>query len=223
MADEKKPVESNRIAVFEPHPDPFVEAVWWIFTFLVAAFILNGFISLFTSARFTSIRIIDWIKHFFLILVSWVEFLKLLSIAFTLVIIALLIYTYIKLRAIREIDRKLFYPETDGASVTDKNLQWELILAHIESLNENDWRTAVLEADIILGDLLDTLFLPGETIGDKLKAVEKSDFTTVDNAWEAHKVRNQIAHEGSAFQLSQREAKRVIHLYQEVFEEFKII
>jgi len=36
-------------------------------------------------------------------------------------------------------------------------------------------------------------------MGDKLKAVEKSDFNSIELAWEAHKARNMIAHEGSDF------------------------
>ena len=67
------------------------------------------------------------------------------------------------------------------------------------------------------------LNLHGDTIGDKLKAVEKSDFLTIDNAWEAHKARNQIAHDGADFQLNQREAMRIISLYESVFREFQMI
>ena len=65
--------------------------------------------------------------------------------------------------------------------------------------------------------------LPGNTIGEKLKAVEKSDFISLDNAWEAHKVRNSIAHEGMNHILNQREVNRVIDMYKTVFEEFRII
>ena len=35
--------------------------------------------------------------------------------------------------------------------------------------------------------------------------------------------RNQIAHEGSAFELNQHEVRRIIDLYKQVFEEFQII
>lgn len=101
--------------------------------------------------------------------------------------------------------------------------KWKQIVAHSESQVPSDWRLCIIEADIILEDLLGTLNLPGDTIGDKLKAVEKSDFLTLDSAWEAHKVRNQIAHEGSNFLLNQREARRVISLYEAVFKEFHII
>ena len=103
------------------------------------------------------------------------------------------------------------------------NPQWEKIQKLMESANENDWRQAIIEADIILDDVLNKLSLLGETMGDKMKFIEKSDLTTIDNAWEAHKIRNQIAHDGTSFMINHREAKRVIGLYQSVFEELQII
>ena len=63
----------------------------------------------------------------------------------------------------------------------------------------------------------------GDDLGSKLRGATKADFKTLDQAWEAHKVRNDIAHDGSNFLLSQREAKRVINLYRQVFEEFYYI
>lgn len=101
--------------------------------------------------------------------------------------------------------------------------KWDKIIAQSESANSSDWRLAIIEADIMLDDLLAVLHLPGETMGDKLKAVEKSDFNTIDLAWEAHKARNMIAHEGSNFLLNQRETRRIISLYEAVFKEFHLI
>lgn len=101
--------------------------------------------------------------------------------------------------------------------------RWQDILKHSESENPSDWRFAIIEADILLDELLDQLRLPGNTIGDKLKAVEPSDFLTLDNAWEAHKARNQIAHQGSNFLLNQHETRRIIALYASVFKEFGLI
>jgi hypothetical protein len=104
-----------------------------------------------------------------------------------------------------------------------ENKKWVLVQEHINSDDPNKWKLAILEADIILSELLDTLNLPGTSIGEKLKAIEPSDFTNIENAWEGHKIRNEIAHQGSDFLINQREAKRIIGLYQTVFEEFKII
>ena len=105
-------------------------------------------------------------------------------------------------------------------SMTEK---WQKILEKSESDNPSDWRLCIIEADIMLDDLLQTLNLPGDTIGEKLKAVEKSDFNTIEYAWEAHKARNMIAHEGSDFLLNQREVRRIISLYEAVFKEFFLI
>jgi hypothetical protein len=104
-----------------------------------------------------------------------------------------------------------------------ENPKWKLVEEHINSDDPNKWKLAILEADIILSEMLEKLSLPGESVGEKLKAVEPSDFDTLDQAWEAHKIRNAIAHQGSDFILNQREAKRVIGLYSEVFKEFEII
>ncbi len=98
--------------------------------------------------------------------------------------------------------------------------KWQNVMNHADSPNASDWRQAIIEADIILGEILTKMSYQGEGIGEQLKQANKADFNTLDQAWEAHKVRNQIAHEGSDFHLDQHEAKRVINLYRQVFEEF---
>lgn len=127
-------------------------------------------------------------------------------------------------------EKAKLYPENMPTSFKDSQPahsplleKWQKILAHSESMNPSDWRFAIIEADIILDELLDQLHLPGDTMGDKLKAVEPSDFLTLDSAWEAHKARNQIAHQGSDFLLNQREVRRIISLYGLVFKEFGLI
>ncbi len=114
-------------------------------------------------------------------------------------------------------------PVSDGSPPNPMLERWRKIVANSESDNPSDWRIAVIEADIILDELLNTLRLPGETIGEKLKAVEQSDFTTIEAAWEAHKARNMIAHQGNNFAVNQREIRRIISLYESVFREFYLI
>ncbi len=154
---------------------------------------------------------------------SALSYLKLISVIFSLALILLIAYIVFHLTELRKNQHTLLYPAAPVADLPDINPKWTKILAQVESQNENDWKLAIIEADIMLADILDKLSLPGETMGDKMKAVEKSDFTTIDNAWEAHKIRNQVAHEGSDFVLNQREARRVVALYQTVFEEFQVI
>ncbi|TSC62515.1 MAG: Uncharacterized protein Greene041614_410 [Parcubacteria group bacterium Greene0416_14] len=116
----------------------------------------------------------------------------------------------------------------EGARAKEKkgayrNEKWDRVLNHIESENPSDWRLAILECDIILEEMAEVMGYHGENLGEKLKNVERSDFTTIDQAWEAHKVRNMIAHEGSDFLISAHEVRRVVDLYRQVFEEFKYI
>ncbi len=105
----------------------------------------------------------------------------------------------------------------------NENPKWREIVDLTGSANPNDWRQAILLADVMLGDLLQTLGYQGEGIGEKLKSVEPGDFPTLDLAWEAHRVRNEIAHAGSDFLLTQREARRTIDLFRRVFESFQFI
>ena len=98
--------------------------------------------------------------------------------------------------------------------------KWNSVTTKIESDNESDWRQAIIEADIILGDILTTEGYKGEGIGEQLRRVDKADFHTLDQAWEAHKIRNLIAHEGSSHPLNKYEARRVINLFHQVFKEF---
>jgi hypothetical protein len=75
----------------------------------------------------------------------------------------------------------------------------------------------------MLFDLLVQLNFKGESLGDKLKSANRDNFHSLSLAWEAHNIRNKIAHEGSSFELPLREAKRVISLYESIFQEFGFI
>lgn len=138
-----------------------------------------------------------------------------------------IIYTYIKLKEqelVERMEEAEFHQELENVEEAEfVNKRWQKIQEHINSSSPSDWRLAILEADVALEEMLDRMSYHGETIGEKLKSVEASDFTSLDAAWEAHKVRNAIAHEGSDFLISEREAKNVINLYKQVFEEFKFI
>ena len=104
-----------------------------------------------------------------------------------------------------------------------KHQRWPTVLGHATSLNQAEWRLAILEADMMLAELLDKRGYPGLSIGEQLKSVDSEKFKSIQDAWDAHRVRNQIAHEGSTFTLSERETRRVIGLYERVFKEFDFV
>lgn len=103
-----------------------------------------------------------------------------------------------------------------------QNETWEKIVALIGSDNPNDWKLAILEADKVLEMVVNTFAVPGDNMGDKMKNIERGDFQSLEEAWQAHKVRNRIAHEQN-FHISQREARIAVDNYEKVFREFDFI
>jgi len=101
-----------------------------------------------------------------------------------------------------------------------KNDRVKDILVHLDSLNPNDWKLAIIEADIILDDLLKQHGYAGTSLGERLKSVSPLQLASLNDAWEAHKVRNRIAHDGADFVLTKRLADETIAHYRRVFAEF---
>ncbi len=141
-----------------------------------------------------------------------------------LLLIVGIIYVYTRIRELKkEMEKQPTFAESEHVGKEEKNEQWEVILKHLASDNSSDWRMAIIEADNIMDDMVKRMGYEGKDMGERLRAVEPSDFTSIQSAWEAHKVRNKIAHDGLGFEISQREAKRVIGLYEQVFREFEYI
>jgi hypothetical protein len=144
-----------------------------------------------------------------------------IAVLFSLILVAGVVYATIRTNQIRAREAKRIREALPKVIQPRRNERWEQILDHVNSENPNDWRIAIIEADIILDELLVRLGYPGATLGERLKEAVRGEFKTLDSAWEAHRIRNAIAHAGSDFVLTQYEAKRAIMLYQSVFDEFK--
>lgn len=98
--------------------------------------------------------------------------------------------------------------------------RFAVIQGYMSSQSEALWRIGIMEADNLLLEVLSDKGYQGEGLGEMLKT---ASFKTISLAWDAHKVRNRIAHEGSNFELTDREARRVFMLYESVFRELKAI
>lgn len=155
----------------------------------------------------------SWLATF---ISSW----TIIAFIFSFIAFTLLIYFAIRTSQIRAREYHKLRAQLPEHSKPIRNERWERVMTHVSSDNPNDWRLGIIEADVMLDELVTRIGYRGASLGDKLKQVETSDFLTLDAAWEAHKTRNRIAHSGSDFILTQREAKRIIALYEEVFKEF---
>lgn len=155
---------------------------------------------------------------------------------FSLFFIAVIIYTTIRMFEIRKKEHLHLQHEIEEYARSQalkekklreesifKNEKWKKVLDYLFSTNENDWRLAIIEADSMLFDLLTEMGFKGDDLGDKLKEANRDNLANISSAWEVHNIRNRIAHEGSSFEISLHEAKRVISLYEQIFGAFGYI
>jgi hypothetical protein len=79
--------------------------------------------------------------------------------------------------------------------------------------NEASWMKAVFEADKALDYTLSARKIMGGNLGEKLKN-GKTLFNNVQSAWDAHKVRNRLAHEMDV-RLARHEAEQAVKLFKD--------
>ena len=143
---------------------------------------------------------------------------------FSVILIVGILYALVRVYEIRKEERrKSGTPPVVITKPPVDRSRWEVVVRHSESENPADWRLAIIEADNMLDEMVKSMGYVGENLGERLRVIEPSDFETLNQAWEAHRVRNRIVHEGSTFELTRMEMDRVITLYQNVFNEFEYI
>lgn len=160
-----------------------------------------------------------WANLLALLAGFWVLF-TILAFLVSLIALAVLIHSTVRMLEAKRAEAPKYATQHPVVAETrrDHN-RWNHIMQLIESAHENDWRQAIIEADIMLDDLLSQLGYHGMSVGEKLRAVDPSRFHTLQNAWEGHKVRNEIAHQGSSFPLTDHLAYRTIRNYEAVMRE----
>ncbi len=200
--------------------------------FLLAGLLIVGALmarAAFFLTRLEDIGVSPWWRSLVDFLIRFWPTWKIIALILVAALIIWALYSYLKLQALSSEEEKIYGAIPDDAfSDTEaprelENERWVQIQKHANSDNPADWRLAIIEADVMLEETLRALRYQGEGVGEMLKSVDANDLTTLDAAWEAHKVRNRIAHAGSDFELTEREIKRVISLFESVFRELQVI
>ncbi|HRH25580.1 MAG TPA: hypothetical protein PLD99_01335, partial [Parcubacteria group bacterium] len=209
-----------------PKTDPVVEVGFIILVLIFLWVIWSTILNYLLVSRFGSYStmweaVATWfIRYIYPIII-------LLGLVATILAIMSMVRNMSKLKALKEAEKKIFGSDPDGVLVKEVvaplNPKWEKAMSHLNSTNASEWRLAIIEADIMLDDMLRAQGHHGDSIGEMLKGIERSDMLTLDFAWEAHKIRNEVVHSGSTYELNEREARRVMSLFEAVFREFKMI
>lgn len=152
-----------------------------------------------------------------------------ISVILTIIFLFIIIFSLVRMVEIQIYDKKEIEHEIHNALLKEKerernaNPRWHYILTLVESPNDSDWRVAIIEADSMMEEALKDSGLSGTNVSELLEGAKGSGYRSIQDAWDAHLIRNKIAHDGSDFPLSQVEARRVIKMFQNFFEEMNII
>jgi hypothetical protein len=101
------------------------------------------------------------------------------------------------------------------SNISKKQAQdsWHAIQNHFYRGGESDLKVAILEADKLLNEALREAGMMGVQLGDRLKKTTPEQIPNLNELWQAHKLRNQIAHE-SNFKLKRDLAERALGIYE---------
>ncbi len=99
---------------------------------------------------------------------------------------------------------------------------WRSIQRHFFSGDDNALKVAVIEADKLLDEALMGAGVQGKELGERLKKIKPSQLPNIENVWEAHKLRNRIAHE-SNFVMKRDLAERALTIYEEALKQLGLI
>jgi len=157
-------------------------------------------------------------------ILPWAQFhsslFKTFSMAIIILSLAGITYLFLRLRRLRGQEYEKYKAlDIEDEDAKSRQIQWAVILKHMGSENQAEWKLGILEADNILDVLLKERGYQGETLGERLKFAESKGLKTLNDAWEAHKARNTIVHEEATSPLTKRDARKIIDLYEKVFKE----
>jgi hypothetical protein len=100
--------------------------------------------------------------------------------------------------------------------------RWRRISDVLKAGDERDFRLAIIEADSLIDEILIRHGHIGKDMGERLKSILPHELKNLDNLWEAHKIRNQIAHDAN-FRISKNQAEKAINVYHKVLREWGVL
>ena len=100
--------------------------------------------------------------------------------------------------------------------------KWQKIEELMQVGGESRFKQAIIEADNLVDHVLKSK-THGETMGERLKKSQKNfSWGTYQNLWKAHKVRNEIVHDGDKDLLAD-EARITITRFERALKELEAI
>lgn len=156
---------------------------------------------------------------------DWPYFLfwaRIISGIFSVLLIAAIVVIVNKLYKYNKPGAQKIVPAASGLPRKIVEGPWQDILKKLDSDNPSDWNLAVIQADSLVDNILKEMGLPGETMGERMKTLDHSRLASLDDLWEAHRIRNQIAHETDRT-ATKHKAAYAISLFGKVLKELEYL
>ena len=146
---------------------------------------------------------------------EYVLILKIIFILVTLLFISAIIFflaksSWLKVALIEDMVEFLTYRPL-GVKKNAKS--WKRIQSRIETGKESEYKLALIEADSLLGDVLEEKGYIGETLEEKLKQLDQVTLPNIAQIKEVHQIRNNIVHNPD-YRLSLDETRRAMSIYE---------
>ena len=100
--------------------------------------------------------------------------------------------------------------------------KWTKIEERIKSGQDAEMKLAIIEADKIFDDFLKKCGYFGKDMGERLKKINSSQISNINEIWQAHKVRNNIVHDLN-FKVNQSDAEKSVAAYKKALDELEVL
>lgn len=170
---------------------------------------------LFLQGKATSVSAVNtiflWLKNFLIVL--------------SVLFFAGIVWVNLRSREVHHAEHEKYAPViVEEVEAKGRMIQWQVVLNHVNSESPAEWKIGILEADNMLDEILEDQGYVGETVADKLKTMNPSRITSYQELWNAHKVRNEIAHGGAIdMELSKKTARDTVANFGKAFKELGYI
>lgn len=100
--------------------------------------------------------------------------------------------------------------------------KWDALIKKAETAGPGGYAMSLIEADILLEDTMGRLGFLGKNLAERLRSAAPGELPNANDIWEAHKLRNKIAHEPN-FRLSKEETIKALGAYKKALENLTAI
>lgn len=114
-----------------------------------------------------------------------------------------------------------FGKKSSSLDVAKYRSRWLAIERDLDRSNEASYHMAIMNADKLVDQALKDRGFSGQTMGDRLKSAN-SVLQHRDNIWNAHKLRNKIAHEADV-KISYDQSRRALAQFKQTLKDLGAI